>query len=55
VSASPQPATTTVATRLTSTRKTLCVNVSGPFYASERRGGVHQRRQLALKGVEGGY
>jgi alpha-beta hydrolase superfamily lysophospholipase len=27
---------------------------SGPFYTSERRGGV-ERRQLALKGVEGVY
>ena len=27
---------------------------SGPFYTSERRGGV-ERRQLELKGAEGGY
>jgi hypothetical protein len=27
---------------------------SGPFYTSERRGGV-QRRRLKLKGAEGGY
>ena len=30
------------------------IDLSGPFYTSERRGGV-QRRQVKLKGAEGGY
>jgi hypothetical protein len=34
-------------------RASASIDVSGPFYTSESRGGV-ERRQLALKDAEGG-
>jgi hypothetical protein len=35
-------------------RRSASTTTSGPFYTSECRGGV-ERRQLELKGAEGGY